>query len=153
MDPNFCGALRRDGGVLATVTAMQLAVYAHPFDLTALTAHGGLSRLADLGVSEVAMAVSYHDGRWLQPWNDAARVRFLEDGTVHYRPDPERDYGPLTPQPSGFVPSSSDAPSPLAQLCHEAGGAGLTTRAWTASGWRLSAISSTAAWPAATSCA
>ncbi|MFM1873406.1 MAG: hypothetical protein RL398_2828, partial [Planctomycetota bacterium] len=41
---------------------MQLAIYAHPFDLAALAAHGGLRRLADLGVAEVAMATSYHDG-------------------------------------------------------------------------------------------
>ncbi len=110
---------------------MQLAVYAHPFDLAALADHGGLDRLKGLGISEIAMAVSYHDGRWLQPWNDATRVRFLEDGTVHYRPDSERDYGRLQPLPSSFVPAQNDEPSPLARLGLDAGRAGLAARAWT----------------------
>ena len=110
---------------------MKLAVYAHPFDLAALGPHGGLARLADLGITEIAMAVSYHDGRWLQPWNDAARVRFLEDGTVHYRPDPEAGYGRLAPLPSTFVPTAADAPPPLSSLLQEAGVAGQSVRAWT----------------------
>ena len=59
---------------------MHLAIYAHPFDLDALRGIGGLARLRDLGFAEVAMATSYHDGRWLTPWHPAGRVRFLEDG-------------------------------------------------------------------------
>jgi hypothetical protein len=105
---------------------MQFAIYAHPFDLDALAAHGGLARLRDLGFSEVALATSYHDGRWLMPWHPQGRVRFLEDGTVHFRP--RADYGVLQPKPSGFVPANG--PSPLETLCAEAPRAGLTVRAW-----------------------
>lgn len=105
---------------------MKLALYAHPFDLDALEPHGGLRRLADLGVSEIAMATSYHDGRWLQPWHPKARVRFLEDGTVHFRPGD--NYGQLQPLASAYVLASG--PSPLERLCSEAPEAGIAARAW-----------------------
>ena len=61
---------------------MDLALYLHPFDLRALRDRGGLARLRDLGFGEVSIATSYHDGRWLTPWNPQRRVRFLEDGCV-----------------------------------------------------------------------
>jgi len=105
---------------------VQLAIYAHPFDLDALRPIGGLARLRDLGFTEVAMATSYHDGRWLQPWHPAGRVRFLEDGTVHFRP--RADYGVLRPQPSSEVPASG--PSPLERLCSDAPPLGIAVRAW-----------------------
>ncbi len=105
---------------------MQLGIYAHPWDLDALGAHGGLARLADLGFSEVALAVSYHAGRWLTPWQPGGKVRFLEDGTVHFRP--EADYGLLRPQQSSEVRDGE--PSPLERLCAEAPRHGLRARAW-----------------------
>ncbi|MBX3463107.1 MAG: hypothetical protein KF830_08045 [Planctomycetes bacterium] len=107
--------------------APHLAVYAHPFDLDALGANGGLARLRDLGFAEVALATSYHDGRWLMPWHPEGRVRFLEDGTVHFRPG--RDYGRLRPQASSLVDVAR--PSPLERLCEAAPAAGLAVRAWT----------------------
>ena len=106
---------------------MDLAIYAHPWDLRALDAHGGLARLRDLGFGEVALAVSYHAGRWLTPWDPRGMVRFLEDGTVHYRP--HSDYGLLQPKMSAEVPD--DGPSPLEWLCDQAPKAGLRARAWT----------------------
>lgn len=105
---------------------MRLAIYAHPFDLDALRAQGGLARLRDLGFAEVALATSYHDGRWLMPWHPTGRVRFLEDGTVHFRP--RGDYGVLRPRPSSEVPASG--PSPLERLCAEAPPLGIAVRAW-----------------------
>jgi hypothetical protein len=60
------------------------------------------------------------------PWHDEGRVRFLEDGTVHFRPG--SDYGELRPQPSRAVPARG--PSPLELLCEQAPGAGLRVRAW-----------------------
>lgn len=105
---------------------MDLAIYAHPWDLRALAVHGGLARLRDLGFAEVALAVSYHAGRWFTPWQPDGMVRFLEDGTVHYRPT--GDYGPLRPQPSSEVRDGE--PSPLEWLCEYAPAAGLRARAW-----------------------
>jgi hypothetical protein len=106
---------------------MHLCLYAHPFDLRALHAHGGLQRLRDLGFAELALATSYHDGRWLTPWHPDGPVRFLEDGTTHFRP--RADYGRLVPEPSREVPANG--PSPLERLCTEAAAAGLAVRAWT----------------------
>ncbi|HEB51780.1 MAG TPA: hypothetical protein ENI87_00855, partial [bacterium] len=108
---------------------MQLAAYVHPFDMTSLRRQGGLARLRDLGFGELAMATSYHDGRWLMPWN-ARRVRFLEDGCVHFRP--AGAYGRLRPQPSSEVPPTG--PSPFEWLCSEAPTRGLAVRAWTVFG-------------------
>ncbi|MCA8975273.1 MAG: hypothetical protein KDC98_11155, partial [Planctomycetes bacterium] len=105
---------------------MKLAVYAHPDDLDALPDHGGLARLADLGIDEVALATGYHAGRWLTPWHTGARVRFLEDGVVHFRPG--FDYGALRPEPSRSVPASG--PSPLEKLCEDAARAQIRVRAW-----------------------
>jgi hypothetical protein len=106
---------------------MRLCLYAHPFDLDALSAHGGLARIRDLGFLEIAMATSYHDGRWLMPWHPAGRVRFLEDGTVHFRP--RADYGVLQPVASSCVPANGL--SPLEALCRDAQALGLAARAWT----------------------
>ncbi|MFT4512866.1 MAG: organic hydroperoxide reductase OsmC/OhrA [Planctomycetota bacterium] len=109
---------------------MQVALYVHPFDVTALDGHGGLGRLRELGIAELSMATSYHDGRWLTPWHPERRVRFLEDGCVHFRPN--RDYGLLQPQRSSEVPDLG--PSPLERLCAAAPDAGLRVRAWTVFG-------------------
>ena len=110
----------------ATVDTMELGIYAHPWDLRALDAHGGLRRLCDLGFRDVALAVSYHAGRWLTPWQKGSKVRFLEDGTVHYRP--RGDYGRLQPKESSEVRGSE--PSPLEWLCEHAPRTGLRARAW-----------------------
>ena len=105
---------------------MDLALYTHPWDLLALYDHGGLARLRDLGIQEVALAVSYHAGRWLTPWHPSGMVRFLEDGTVHYRP--KGNYGLLQPKLSSEVQPSG--PSPLEQLAEAAAAVGLRVRAW-----------------------
>ncbi|MFT4839931.1 MAG: organic hydroperoxide reductase OsmC/OhrA [Planctomycetota bacterium] len=109
---------------------MQVALYVHPFDISALEDHGGLGRLRDLGIGELSMATSYHDGRWLTPWHPNRRVRFLEDGCVHFRPSGA--YGLLQPQPSSEV--SDLGPSPLERLCVAAPAAGMRVRAWTVFG-------------------
>ncbi len=109
---------------------MQVALYVHPFDLAVLDDHGGLARLRDLGIGELSMATSYHDGRWLTPWNPSRRVRFLEDGCVHFRPT--EDYARLQPKMSSEVVATG--PSPLEVLCAAAPAAGLMVRAWTVFG-------------------
>ena len=105
---------------------MKLALYAHPWDLRALAAQAGLERLRALGYSEIALAVSYHAGRWLTPWDPTGMVRFLEDGVVHFRP--RGDYGILEPLASSEVVGGE--PSPLEWLCAHAPGAGIDPRAW-----------------------
>lgn len=105
---------------------MDLAIHAHPADLQALADHGDLRRLADLGFTEIVLAASYHAGRWLTPWQDTGRVRFLEDGVVHFHP--RGDYGELQPLPASEVRAGE--PSPLERWCKQAAAAGLRLRAW-----------------------
>ena len=105
---------------------MVLAVYAHPWDLVTLQRDGGMQRLVDLGIGEVALAVSYHAGRWLTPWQQGM-VRFLQDGIVHFRP--QAGYGRLQPLASREVPATGS--SPLQALCEAAAASGLAARAWT----------------------
>lgn len=105
---------------------MQVALYVHPFDFSALDAQGGLSRLRDMGVRQLSLASSYHDGRWLTPWHPQRRIRFLEDGCTHFRPS--SNYGLLQPQASSEV--SESGPSPLEKLCLAAPSHGLSVRSW-----------------------
>ncbi|MFK7742735.1 MAG: hypothetical protein AB8H80_20650 [Planctomycetota bacterium] len=111
---------------------MQLAAYVHPFDLEAMRVDGGLQRLVDLGIHELSLATSYHDGRWLVPWHPLKRVRFLEDGTLHFRPKQLEPFGALQPKTSSQI--QPGLPSPLETLCGEAAGLGLRVRAWTVFG-------------------
>lgn len=105
---------------------MRLSLYAHPWDLRDLAAHGGLQRLRDLGFGEVALAAAYHAGRWLTPWSSTGMVRHLQDGTVHFRPG--AGYADLRPLASSEVGPDR---SPLQELCAAAPAAGLQVRAWT----------------------
>lgn len=102
-------------------------VYAHPVDLDDLRQRGGLSALRDLGFSEVSLAAAYHAGRWLTPQSTAGRVRFLEDGVVHFRPG--ADYGVLRPQASSEVLASGV--SPFERFVEDCKAAGLRSCAWT----------------------
>lgn len=115
-----------------TLRVMQLAAYLHPFDFVALAEHGGLARLRDLGISELVVATSYHAGRWLTPWHPERRVRFLEDGTLHFRPRDLAAFGELQPVTSSEV--HADGPSPLEAICADAAEVGLAVRAWTVFG-------------------
>ena len=101
-------------------------LYLHPFDRRDLAARGGLRALADLGYGEASMAVAYHAGRWLTP-QSAGAVRFLEDGTVHFRPNANGDA--LTPLASSEVPATGA--DPLRTFVAEAHAANLRPFAWT----------------------
>lgn len=105
---------------------MRLGIYAHPPDLSNLGARGGLRRLRDLGYGDVALAVAYHAGRWLTPWDAAGPVRFLEDGVVHFAP--RGDYRALAPAPGAEVRGGGD---PLGDGLAGAAESGLAGHAWT----------------------
>ena len=76
----------------------------------------------------MALAAAYHDARDLFPHNPAGRVRFLEAGTVAFKPDPAR-WGGLRLQP--LLSSLARAGDPLGDLCSAAPGHGLAVEAWT----------------------
>src|SRR5690606_20217973 len=73
------------------------------------------------------LASAYHAGRWYTPWIRAGRVRFLEDGIVHFRPGPAS--GPLQARASTEVPPAG--PSPLEEGIAQARSAGMRLHAWT----------------------
>jgi hypothetical protein len=105
---------------------MQKGLYVHPFDVDDLHDRGGLAALRDLGFDEAAMAVAYHAGRWLAPGMRTGLVRYLEDGTVHFRPS--GGYGALQPRASRLVPERGD--DPLQRFLAAAAASGLGARAW-----------------------
>ncbi len=106
---------------------MPLGLYLHPSDLRELVSGAHLQRLAELGYTDLYLASAYHAGRWYTPWSRAGRVRFLEDGIVHFRPGPAS--GPLQAQASTEVPPAG--PSPLEGAIAQARSAGTRLHAWT----------------------
>jgi hypothetical protein len=66
--------------------------YTYPWALSGAT---DLAAMQASGMSHVAIAASYHAGKFLQP-RGAERVYFPEDGTVYFRCDASR-YGRLKP--------------------------------------------------------
>ncbi|MFO1052818.1 MAG: hypothetical protein U1F36_11440 [Planctomycetota bacterium] len=105
---------------------MRHGIHAHPADLVALEAHGGLARLRDLGFSEVSLAVSDAGGRVLMPWNGSSCVRHANEGQLWFRP--RGDFGLLAPQLAPIL--AEGAPSPLETFLADAADAGVCARAW-----------------------
>jgi hypothetical protein len=79
------------------------------------------------GVDGLTMAVAYHDARDLFPHNPVHKVRYLEGGTVFFRPDESR-YEGLRLQPR--VAELARMGDPLGDLCAAAGERGMAVNAW-----------------------
>lgn len=79
------------------------------------------------GVGGVTVAVAYHHGRDIFPHNPMRKVRFLEGGTVFFRPDPERYDGPLAPVASQL----SQERDVLMELREAADRRSMAVQAWT----------------------
>jgi hypothetical protein len=77
------------------------------------------------GVDELTLAVAYHAGRDIFPHNPSRKVRYLEGGTVFYRPDEGR-YGELRPRTSGLARRGD----PLGELCEAADSRDMGVNAW-----------------------
>lgn len=108
---------------------MTTSLFVFPTDM----AGEGLDRVleraaAGAGVDTVALAAAYHDARDLFPHNPGGRVRFLEPGTVAFKPDPARWSG-LRLQP--LQSPLARAGDPLGELCVAAPRHGLAVEAWT----------------------
>ena len=79
------------------------------------------------GVDELTLAVAYHDGRDIFPHNPSSKVRYLEGGTVFFRPDEGRyERLRLRPRVSGLARRGD----PLGDLCEAADGRGMGVNAW-----------------------
>lgn len=81
---------------------MQKAIFTYPWDVLEEGPENTFARIRDLGANTVALASSYHAGKFLRPRAPQRRVYFPEDGTVYFQPDLSR-YGLLQPQPNSLV--------------------------------------------------
>ncbi|MCB0891862.1 MAG: hypothetical protein KDB51_08525 [Propionibacteriaceae bacterium] len=99
-------------------------MYLYPWDVEEEGAETVLSRLRDVGVDTISLAVSYHAGKFVRPHAPGRKVYFPEDGTVYFNPDPA-GYGRIRPRPNSHVPGF-DTLGELARL-----GDGMQVTAWT----------------------
>lgn len=81
---------------------MRRAMYVYAWDLEEEGASEVAARLGDAGLDAVALATSYHAGKFLRPHAPRRKVHFPEDGTVYFRPDPSR-YGAIAPRVNSRV--------------------------------------------------
>ncbi|MDF0601665.1 hypothetical protein P1J78_13050 [Psychromarinibacter sp. C21-152] len=80
-----------------TQAAPYRALYAYTWDLAEEDPAALTARMDRLGLDTLAIAASYHAGKFIRPHGKAGRVYFPEDGVAHCRVTPER-YGAIRPQ-------------------------------------------------------
>jgi hypothetical protein len=74
------------------------AVYCYAWDLIDEGVRAVADRLRDAGADAIAMAASYHAGKFVRPHGHSGKVYFPDDGTIYFRHHPDR-YGRLRPVP------------------------------------------------------
>lgn len=83
---------------------MHASMWVYPWDLLDEGEDKVLTRLSEVGLNSLSVAVSYHAGKFLRPHNPKGKVYFPEDGVVYFRPHLERyDATPIKPQPGALV--------------------------------------------------
>ncbi len=105
---------------------MRKQLYAYAWDFADEGVDAVLDRVKSLGMDGVAIAVSYHAGKFILPHNPKRKVYFPEDGTVYFAPHMDR-YGRVKPEPASVV-RSSDVLAAVADGCRQRG---LALTAWT----------------------
>jgi hypothetical protein len=90
--------------------------YAYPWDVLE---DGFATRVRDLGVDEVAVALSYHSARAATPWS-ASRTAVVARHAAFYRPVRSGVWGSLSPATPDWV-SSEDSGGDAVRLLNEAG--------------------------------
>ncbi|VVJ21303.1 conserved hypothetical alanine-rich protein [Amycolatopsis camponoti] len=94
---------------------MKVTGYAYPWDVLE---SGFAARVRDLGVDEVAVALSYHSARAATPWS-ASRTAVVARHAAFYRPVSE-GWGALRPSTPDWV-TSEDSGGDAVRLLTEAG--------------------------------
>ncbi|WP_439381754.1 hypothetical protein [Amycolatopsis lexingtonensis] len=94
---------------------MKVTGYAYPWDVLE---SGFASRARDLGVDEVAVALSYHSARAATPWS-ASRTAVVARHAAFYRPVSD-GWGALRPSTPDWV-TSEDSGGDAVRLLNEAG--------------------------------
>lgn len=106
---------------------MKKCLYVYPWDFVDEGVETVLARVKSLGIDTLAVALSYHAGKFVLPHNPRRAVYFPEDGVVYFRPDP--DYyqsGPIQPV-AASVTKDHDFLSELAPKC---AAYGIELQAW-----------------------
>jgi hypothetical protein len=91
------------------------AIYVYAWDLADEGVGEVAGRLRGAGANTVALASSYHAGKFVRPHGLSGRVHFPEDGTIYFRHRPER-YRRVQPLPNSLLRDMD----PLAELAHTA---------------------------------
>ena len=78
------------------------AMYAYAWDLAEAGVPAVVDELRALGINTITLAASYHAGKFIRPRGRSGKVYFPEDGTVYFRPDPNR-YGVIKPVPNHML--------------------------------------------------
>ena len=99
------------------------AMYAYTWDLVDTGPDAFVDEMAGIGVNTVAVAASYHAGKFIRPKGTSGKVYFPEDGVAHCRVHPEK-YGKIKPV-IGELAQSDDV---MGRMCDHGG---LTVQAWT----------------------
>lgn len=77
-------------------------VFVYAWDLLDEGVDTVTGRLRDAGADSVALATSYHAGKFVRPHGRSGKVYFPDDGTIYFRHRPER-YGRVKPAPNPML--------------------------------------------------
>ena len=78
------------------------AMYAYAWDLAEAGVPAVVDELQALRINTITLAASYHAGKFIRPRGRSGKVYFPEDGTVYFRPNPDR-YGEIKPVPNHML--------------------------------------------------
>ena len=77
-------------------------IYTYAWDLADEGFEVVTARIRDCGANTVSLASSYHAGKFIRPHGRSGKVYFPQDGTVYFRPRPDR-YGRVKPLPNDLL--------------------------------------------------
>ncbi|MFD2261868.1 hypothetical protein ACFSM5_03145 [Lacibacterium aquatile] len=83
---------------------MRRTLFAYAWDIAESGAQAFADEARRLGMTDAAVAVSYHAGKFLRPKGTSGKVFYPEDGTVYFEPD-LASYGRLKPVPVSDLPT------------------------------------------------
>ena len=78
------------------------AMYTYAWDLIDEGFAAVADRFRSVNANTVALATSYHAGKFIRPHGRSGKVYFPEDGTIYFRHRPER-YGRVSPLPNALL--------------------------------------------------
>ena len=98
------------------------AMYGYAWDLAESGVAAVVDELRARHINTITLAASYHAGKFIRPRGWSGKVYFPEDGTVYFRPTPER-YDGIRPVPNRML-AERDV---LDEICRVAG---MDANAW-----------------------